>query len=80
MNKKELIKKYGIKKFNISKENTLKKMKKNLINTILHYKSDDIIKKLYGNKIINFMIQEDLDENDNDWFPNINKNDLTEKH
>ena len=66
MNKKELIKKYGIKKFNISKKNTLKKMKKNLLNKILYYKCDDIIRKLYGNKIINFMIQEDLDENDND--------------
>ena len=64
MNKKELIKKYGIKKFNIAKKDTLESLGESLTSWILTGNFDEIIKKFYGNKMINNEIQETLEDYD----------------
>ena len=64
MNKKELIKKYGIKKFNIAKKDTLESLGETLTSWILNGDLNELIKKFYGNKIINSEIQETLEDYD----------------
>ena len=64
MNKKELIKKYGIKKFNIAKKDTLKSLGATLTTWILIGDFNEIIKKFYGSKMINNEIQETLEDYD----------------
>ncbi len=64
MNEKELIKKYGCKKFNIAKKDILESLGENLTTWILTGNFDEIIKKFYGNKMINNEIQETLEDYD----------------